>query len=147
ADYFYVWLRRSVGFLFPEHLTMDLTPKKKEAIAAPHRHNDNRDKSRYFYEQTMYSAFQEAHRLLKPQGCIVTVYAHKTTAGWSTLVDALRNAGFQITETWPLDTELPSRMRGQNSAALASSFFLVARKRENGHTGDYLNDVQPEMQR
>lgn len=52
-----------------------------------------------------------------------------TTSGWSTLIDSLRRAGFTITEAWLLDTEMGSRLRGQNSAALASSIFLIARKR------------------
>jgi len=147
SDYFYVWLQLSLRDLFPEHLNMELTPKKKEAIAAPYRHGDDKDQSRVFYEDMMSASFEEANRVLKPHGCIVTVYAHKTTAGWSTLVDALRRAGFTITEAWPLDTELPSRMRGINSAALASSFFLIARKRDNGHTAHYIDDILPEMKR
>lgn len=147
SDYFYVWLKRSVGFLFPEHLSMEITPKKKEAVAAPYRHKDDKATSRNFYEGMMFEAFQEAHRTLIANGVIVTVYAHKTTTGWSTLVDSLRRAGFCVTEAWPIDTETAGRLVAQDTAALASSFFLVARKRDNGHTGDYVNDVESEMQR
>ncbi|MDH7515654.1 MAG: DUF1156 domain-containing protein, partial [Bacteroidota bacterium] len=75
------------------------------------------------------------------------VYAHKTTLGWSTLVDALRKSGFTVTEAWPLDTEMASRLRGMDSAALASSIFLVARKREGLATGSYEDDVRPELER
>lgn len=147
SDFFYVWLKRSIGSLYPEHLTLELTPKKNEAVSFAYRHSDDKVAARSFYENLMFQAFSESYRVLKHNGNLTIVYAHKTTAGWSTLVDALRAAKFTIVEAWPLDTELPTRIRGQNSAALASSFFLVARKRENGHTGDYLNDVVPEMQR
>ena len=30
SDFFYVWLKRSVGFLYPEHLAGELTPKRRE---------------------------------------------------------------------------------------------------------------------
>ncbi len=74
--------------------------------------------------------------MLRPGATLVCVYAHKTTLAWATLVEALRRAGFTITEAWPLDTEMPERSRGQNSAALASSIFLVARRRDGEECGD-----------
>jgi putative DNA methylase len=91
---------------------------------------------------------------------LAVVYAHKTTLGWSTLVEAFRRAGFTVTEAWPLDTERKSRLRGMDSAALASSIFLVGRKRgasvplaNTGKpeacstlAGSYEDDVQPELE-
>lgn len=95
----------------------------------------------------MAKAFVEAWRVLKPGGQMIVVYAHKTMAGWTTLVDALRQAGFMVTEAWPMDTEKPGRLRAQNSAALASSIFLVARKREKIARGSYEQDVKSELER
>lgn len=129
SDFFYVWLKRSVGFIYPDDLGGQLTPKRNEAVVAPYRHHGQKDEARDFYEESMAAAFAESHRILKPSAPLVCIYAHKTTLGWATLVEALRTAGFTITEAWPLDTEMPERSRGQNSAALASSIFLVARKR------------------
>ena len=129
SDFFYVWLKRSVGFLYPDDFGGELTPKRSEAVSVPHRHGGNRRTATDFYESTMAAAFKESHRVLKPGAPLVCIYAHKTTLGWATLVEALRMAGFTITEAWPLDTEMAERSRGQNSAALASSIFLVARKR------------------
>jgi putative DNA methylase len=129
SDFFYVWLKRSVGFLYPDDLGGQLTPKRNEAVVAPYRHHGRRDEARAFYERLMADSFAEAHRILKPEGPLVCIYAHKTTLGWATLVDALRAAGFTITEAWPLDTEMPERSVGQGTASLASSIFLVARKR------------------
>ncbi|XHX78985.1 MAG: DUF1156 domain-containing protein [Stenomitos frigidus ULC029] len=145
SDFFYVWLKRSVGHLYPEHFSAQLTPKKNEAIMEPTRHGGDKKKAAKAYEDMMHQAFCEANRVLKPNGTTVVVYAHKTTAGWSTLIDSLRRAGFTITEAWPLDTEMGARLRGQNSAALASSIFLVARKRKDATIGDYAMDVKPEL--
>ena len=146
SDFFYVWLRRSIGELYPEHLAGRATPKKQEAVADATRHNDSKDKARLAYEKMMADAFRECHRTLKPAGQLAVVYAHKTTLGWATLVDALRTTGFVVTEAWPLDTERPGRTRSIASAALASSIFLVARKRDSSSkAGNYETDVAPEL--
>ncbi len=145
SDFFYVWLKRSVGFLYPDDLCGELTPKRSEAVVAPYRFGGKKDDARAFYEQMMADSFAEAHRVLKPGAPLVCIYAHKTTLGWSTLVDALRTAGFMITEAWPLDTEMPERSVGQGTASLASSIFLVARKRDAsagvGHESDVLAEL------
>jgi putative DNA methylase len=130
SDFFYVWLKRAVGFLYADDFGGELTPKRSEAVVAPYRHHGSRDEARAFYEKAMADAFAEANRVLKPGAPLVCIYAHKTTLGWATLVEALRTAGFTLTEAWPLDTEMPERAGGQNTAALASSIFLVAKKRK-----------------
>ena len=147
ADFFYVWLKRSVGSLYAEHFSSLLTPKKNEAIVAFYRHNGSREQAKDFYEQMMAQAFAEAGRVLKPNAPLVIVYAHKTTLGWATLVDALRIAGFTVAEAWPLDTENVSRIRAMDTASLASSIFIVARRREGNETGSYEREVRPELQR
>lgn len=146
SDFFYVWLKRSVGFLYPEHLFGELTPKRREAIVAPYRHDGDKVQAREFYEAEMEAAFREAHRVLKPEAPLVCVYAHKTTLGWAALVEALRRAGFTITEAWPLDTEMPDRAIGQGTASLASSIFLVARRRSADRVGVY-GDVVADLDR
>jgi putative DNA methylase len=147
SDFFYVWLKRTIGDLYPEHFAATGTPKKNEAIAAFYRHEGDKDKARRAYEQMMEAAFQQANRVLKSKGSLVVVYAHKTTLGWATLVDSLRRAGFMVTEAWPLDTEKPGRLMSQEAAALASSIFLSARKREHSKSGEYETDVRPNLER
>ena len=137
SDFFYVWLKRSIGPLYPDHFASALTPKKAEAIAETSRCGGSKSKARQAYEQMMAHAFSEAHRVLKPTGQLAVVYAHKTTLGWATLVDALRQAGFTVTEAWPLDTEMKARLLAMDTAALASSIFLVARKRDTAATGHF----------
>jgi len=146
SDFFHIWLKRCIGHRYPEHFATAATPKKAEIIAASYRHGGVRDKAKQFYEDGMGQAFAEAHRLLKPEGIMAVVYAHKTTLGWSTLVEALRRAGFEVSEAWPLDTERKGRVIAMGTAALASSIFLVARKREGAKAGSYEVDVGPELE-
>jgi putative DNA methylase len=146
SDFFYVWARRTIGDLFPEHFATPLTPKRKEAIAEPARHGGDKAEARAAYEAMMAKAFAEMNRVLKPGAPLVCVYAHKTVAGWATLIDALRRARFVVVEAWPLDTEKPGRLRDQNSAALASSIFLVARRRDDNKFGSYEREVRPELE-
>lgn len=144
SDVFYVWLRPAIGFLYPEHFAGRLTPKKKECVAAAYRQGGKTEATK-FYEETLFESLRQAHRVTKSGGILVMVYAHKTTLGWSTLVDAIRRAGYEVTEAWPLDTEQKSRVAHQGDAALASSIFLVARKREEARTGSYEQHVRGEL--
>lgn len=145
SDYFYVWLKRSIGFLYPDDFGGELTPKRSEAIVAPYRFGGDRGEARNFYRETMAKAFAEANRVLKPGAPLICVYAHKSTLGWSTLIQSLGDAGFAVTESWPLDTEMPERSGGQGTASLASSIFLVARKRQSGVGVGREADVMEEL--
>jgi putative DNA methylase len=146
SDFFYVWLKRAVGDLYGEHFAGAGTPKKQEAVADATRHAGSKEKARSAYEGMMAQSLAQANRVLKANGQLAVVYAHKTTLGWATLVDALRRAGFVVSEAWPLDTEMVSRLRVMESAALASSIFLVARKREGAETGNFEEAVKPELE-
>ena len=147
SDVCYVWMRPTVGFLYPEHFSGSLTPKKKECVAAAYRQGGTREGAWQFYETCLFQSLQEAHRVTKPSGILVMVYAHKTTAGWSTLVDAIRLAGFEVAEAWPVETETKARVAHQEDAALTSNIFLVARKREGSGVGSYEEEVRPQLER
>jgi putative DNA methylase len=146
SDFFYAWLQRSVGHLYPDHLSGPQTPKRKEIVAAPYRHEHDAEAAKHAYDDLMAEVFARRREELKPGAPLVVVYAHKTYAGWGTLVQALRRAGFVIVEAWPIETEKRGRSIGQNTASLASSIFLVARRRETGGTGDW-DGVNTEMRR
>ena len=147
SDFFYVWHKRALEPVMPALFATSSTPKKVEIVAAPHRHQNKKEDSARFYEEQMRDAFVEAHRVLKPGCPMVVVYAHKTTLGWSTLVDSLRQSGFQVTEAWPFNTEMPDRAGQMNTASLASSIFLIARKNPRQPVGNYATEVRPEMVR
>jgi putative DNA methylase len=145
SDFFYAWLQRSIGHLWPEHLAGPTTPKKKEIVAVPYRHHGDRAAAMQAYDDMMAEVFTRRREELKPGAPLVVVYAHKTYEGWSTLINALRRAGFVVSEAWPLDTEMPTRSVGQGTASLASSIFLVARRREDDRVGDWVADVLPDL--
>jgi putative DNA methylase len=144
SDFFYVWLKRTLQSLYPDDLTAEQTPKRQEATVVPYRHNGDDERARRHYEDLMARALAEAGRTLRPGGPLVVVYAHKTVAGWATLVDALRRASCTITEAWPLRTESDARLNARNTAALATSIFLAARKRtEATRCEDYDDELLP----
>lgn len=144
SDDFYVWLKRSIGHLYPQHFTAKLTPKKQETTMELSRHGGDKFLAAKAYEDMMHNSFKEANRVLKDGGIMCVVYAHKTTGGWTTLIDSLRRAKFTITEAWPLDTEQQGGLRGL-LASLTSSIFLISRKRTTSQVGDYVMDVQPQL--
>lgn len=144
SDYFYVWLKRTIGSKFREHFRTPTTPKAQEAVQNPIRHSGDNEKAKLFFEDMMAQAFVEMNRVLKPNGEATIVFAHKSTEAWETLIGALIRAGFRVEASWPLRTEKPGRMRALESAALASSTFLNCTKRTAGGVG-YFNDVRREM--
>jgi len=86
-------------------------------------------------------SFKEIFRVLKPNGIAVIVYAHKSTAGWETLINSLLDSGLIMSGAWPINTEMVARLNAKETAALASSIYIVCRKMERQATGFY-NDVK-----
>ena len=147
SDFCYVWLKRIVGDLHPDLFRWPLAPKDEELIAYYVQPPDREPKDSEFFEQEMGNALAECRRVLRPDGVAVVLFAHKGTAGWEALINALIRAGWTVTNSWPIETERGARMRAKNSAALASSVFLICRPRpENAGVGDWRR-VLEEMHR
>jgi len=143
SDFFYVWLKRSLGDLYPELFSTPLTPKSKEIVAYSHQEGGFEAGKRYF-EEMLKKAFQEIYRVLKPNGIAVIVYAHKSTSGWETMINSLLDSGLVPTASWPIDTEMRARLRAQDSGALASSIYIVCRKMKREEVG-WFSDVKKEI--
>ncbi len=143
SDTFYVWLQPVLQHIFPEHFASQLTPKRLECVAAAYRQGGTKREAYQHFEARLAEALSEARRILKPEGVLTLVYAHRTTAGWATVVNALRKSGFEVTEAWPIETEAKSRAAHQGDAALRSSIFIVARPRQHTRTGRYESEVLP----
>jgi len=145
SDFFYVWLKRTIGNIFPELFSTPLTPKNNEIVQMEHW-----DKKRYpekdkgWFEKMLTKSFQEIYRLLKPNGIAIIVYAHKSAEGWETLINSLIDSGLVVTASWPINTEMKKRPRAQESAALASSIYIIARKMKRESTGFY-NNIKEEL--
>jgi len=156
SDFFYVWLKRTIGDLYPDLFSTPLTPKSKEVIAElPLLRGMDKEKAKKVvegikrsedFELMLKKSFQEIHRVLKPNGIATIVYTHKSTSGWEVLINSLLDSGLVITASWPIHTEMKARLRAKESAALASSIYFVAKKIERKETGWY-NEVKEEIKK
>jgi adenine-specific DNA methylase len=153
-DWFYVWLRRLVCDLTPAHqaaMQSPLGPKwdavkqDGELVDDECRHGGNIEGSKRAYEDGMAQAFRRCAEALAEDGRLVVVFANKSPDAWETLAAAVLRAGFIVDGSWPIQTEQPSRMRGLSSAALASSVWLVCKKRPEMAKPGWDNNVLEEM--
>ncbi len=149
SDFFLVWLKRTL----PDHPLLrdpfdpdnSLSPKDREAVQDETKECNGRVKDRAFFEDTMGGAFAEGRRVLSEDGIGSVVFAHKTTDGWEALLAGMIRGGWTITGSWPIATEMGSRLRARDSAALATSVHLVCRPRpEDAPVGDWA-DVLREL--
>ncbi len=144
SDFFYVWLKRTIGDLYPDLFATPLTPKSQEIVA--YTLNKSWEEAKKFFEENLKKSFQEIYRVLKPNGIATIVYTHKSTSGWEALINSLLDSGLVITASWPIHTEMQVRLRARESAALASSIYFVAHKTEKKEVGWY-NDVKEEIKK
>jgi putative DNA methylase len=142
SDFCFVWVKRA---LVDHPLLGDpfdpvnpLTPKDSELVQDDARKVGGQAKDRAFFEAGMAVAFNEGRRILNEDGVASVVFAHKTTEGWEALLSGMIRGGWTITGSWPIATEMGSRLRARESAALATSVHLVCRPRaSDARTGDW----------
>ena len=165
SDFFYVWLRRSLGSFYPDICSTLLVPKKQELVATPYRFGGSKAKAQAFFEEGFAKTFDRI-RLSQDPGFPLTVYyafkqsetddgeAGQTTAthsstGWETMLEALLDAGFQVTATWPSRSERPGRSISIGTNALASSIVLACRARADSAPittrKDFLSSLKKEL--
>lgn len=140
SDFFYVWMRQSLKEIYPALFSTMMVPKAEELIATPYRHNGSTAKAKSFFENGMLCACQQMYKYAREDIPVTIYYAYKqsdtteenekqaVSSGWETMLSAIVKAGFSITGTWPMRTELTTALKG-NVNALASSIVLVCRKR------------------
>ena len=132
SDFFYVWLKRTAGHVFPELFRSHLTDKDNEAVANPARFRDQKGAKALAerdYQERMASIFAECRRTLKADGLMTLMFTHKATGAWDALTKGLMDAGFAITASWPINTEAEGSMHIKDKAAAKSTIFLVCRPR------------------
>ena len=138
SDFFYVWLKRTVGYVYPELCQPYLTDKVNEAIASPARFKEaaaarGQSAARLAtadYEGKMREIFRECRRVIKPDGIMTVMFTHKSVAAWDALAIGLIEAGFAITRTWPVKTESEHILAMKGKAAARSTILLVCRPTE-----------------
>ena len=140
SDYFYIWLRKAIGRFYPQLFSTLLTPKEREIIAEPGRH-ETRDEASEFFEQELFRVFKNAYAVSHTEHPMSVYYAFRqsetgdqggiVSTGWEVFLTGLIESGFQITSTWPLRTEQSGGLRTVGRNALASSIVLTCRPRSD----------------
>ncbi len=157
SDFFYVWLKRTAGLLFPEQFFPYLTDKENEAVANPAKFKEmTKNKAgsaqkmaSLDYRNRMQSIFKECRRVMKPDGIMVLMFTHKASGAWDALAKGLVEAGFVITASWPINTEAEGSLHIKDKNAAKSTIFLVCRPRQNKEeeTVSYWENIEPEVYR
>ncbi|MFC3269465.1 DUF1156 domain-containing protein [Vulcaniibacterium thermophilum] len=148
SDFFYVWLKRTAGRVYPDLFRRQLTDKDSEAVANPARFRGEKGAKVLAgrdYQQRMAAIFAECRRVLKPDGIMTLMFTHKATGAWDALTKGLMEAGFTITASWPINTEAEGSLHIKDKAAANSTIFLVCRPRPPKAADDtlYWEDVEP----
>jgi len=146
ADCFYVWLKRALlGTSDARPFSSDLSTKDGECVVdRPHRLSKSNKDAQYF-ESKIGAAAGEGRRIVSRSGLGSVVFAHKTTEGWEALLTGIKEAGWCITASWPVTTELSSRLNARDTASLAASVHLVCRPRpDNAGVGGW-EDILREL--
>lgn len=149
SDYFYVWLKRTAGYIYPELFTRALTDKDNEAVANPAKFKGHKGASKLAdedYKDRMADIFAECRRVLKIDGIMTLMFTHKATGAWDALTKGLMQAGFTITASWPINTEAEGSLHIKDKSAANSTIFLVCRPRpeiEKGTETLFWEDLEP----
>ena len=130
SDFFYVLFRRSLTGHYEKLFAGDQSPKTSEIVVDRPHELSNSTHDIAFYERELARAFAECRRVLRADGIATIVFASKTTASWEAILKAVVDAGWIITGSWPIDTEMETRVAAQGQARLASSVHLVCRPRQ-----------------
>ena len=142
SDFFYVWMRQALKQTYPNLFRTMLVPKAEELVATPYRFDGSVEKARDFFENGMLHTCQQIYQYAREDVPVTIYYAYKqsdtdtgdaeaktASTGWETMLSAVIQAGFAITGTWPMRTEMSNRSIASGTNALASSIVLVCRKR------------------
>ncbi|MFQ6043178.1 MAG: DUF1156 domain-containing protein, partial [Candidatus Poribacteria bacterium] len=153
SDFFYVWMKRTLGDVYPEFFYDELTNKDDEAVANVARFasiggRKKKELAERDYERKMAACFREMHRVLHPDGVLTVMFTHKRIEAWDTLATALIGAGFSIQASWPVHTESEHSLHQARKNAAASTILLVCRKRTD-ETGEavWWDDIKGKVRR
>jgi adenine-specific DNA methylase len=146
SDFFAEWLFRTLGGAYPDLFPSSTVDKSAELVVNASHQVDGRQKDRAFFRDQMGAALREARRVLVPDGIAVVVFAHKETEGWEALLAALVEAGWTVTGSWPIETEMAHRIRAQGASSLQSSVHIVCRPRSDEAGVGSWREVRPEVE-
>lgn len=146
SDFFYVWLKRSLGDLMPEVFRTPQTPKEQEATSHKHRHDGSQERANKFYQKLLVDSFRECKRAAKDPKLVTIMFAHQSTAAWTALLSAVFGAGLSPDATWPIATEMPNTALALGTASLETSVTVACRPRVVGSAAAF-RDVRKEIEK
>jgi len=139
SDFFYVWLKRLLGNIFPDIFRTTLTEKEEEVVANPARFKGMGKSAKKMaqedYKTKMEASFREMNRILQDDGTMTVMFTHRTAEAWSSLATALMNADFTFISSWPVHTEPPEKYAKRGKGVLKVTVLLTCRKRKANHPG------------
>lgn len=151
SDFFYVWLKRTAGHLYPDWFAGALTDKDAEAVANPARFaalgRRKQEMAHRDYTRKMQDIFRECFRVLRPDGVLTVMFTHKQVEAWDALATALIEAGFQIVSSWPVHTESEHSLHQAKKNAAQSTILLACRKRPPGDGPVWWDELRGELAR
>jgi len=149
SDFFYVWMKRTLGDIFPDLFYSELTDKDREAVANPSRFRNMGtspdELAKQDYEAKMALAFSEYYRVLRDDGVMTVQFNHKESGAWDVLTKSLIDAGFEITASWAVSTENPQNLHQAQKNSVSSTVLLVCRKRHPNAAQAWWDDLRPEV--
>ena len=158
SDFFYIWLRQSLKSTYPDLFRTMLVPKTEELIATPYRHDGSTQMAKSFFEKGMLATCRQLYQYSREDIPVTIYYGYKqsesdekgaVSSGWETMLTSIIDAGFSITGTWPMRTEMANRSIASGTNALASSIVLVCRKRQENALQttrrNFINELKREL--
>lgn len=144
SDFFYVWLKRSLGEALPELFRTPQTPKDEEATSHKHRHAGSQKRANEFYRRLLTESFAESKRIVRDPKLVTVMFAHQSTDAWTALISALFEAGLSPDATWAIATEMPTTALAMGTASLETSVTVACRPRVVGSAASF-RDVRREI--
>lgn len=143
SDFFYVWLKRTLGDVYPMNFATPQTPKTEECTALKHHHKNNIDNAKRHFENKLTEIFDAIEH--QTSDIVSIMFAHQSTEAWTTLCNSILGADMNITGSWAVDTEMTNRTISLAGAALASSVTVSCRPSQKDGIGDY-RDVKKSIE-
>lgn len=141
SDFFYVWLR--------DHLPRD--GRSVNGSSAPYLHalyvNENDDPSHRRFIRDLTEVFTHCKRVLRSNGLMVFTFHHRDVEAWGALARALLDAGFLVTNVFPVRSEGKSGFHSTTGTIKWDSVLICRPKeevssREPGSNRGFLRSVK-----
>lgn len=134
SDFFYVWMKKTLGELYPMIFATPQTPKSEECTAIKHHHDNDEAKARRYFEKKLTEIFDAIE--IQTSDIVSIMYAHQSTEAWTTLCNSILGARMNITGSWPMDTEMQGALK-TDMAFLESSVTVACRPSERKGFADF----------